>query len=126
MRILILVSRPDDAGFIAPRAVSRPLLDALAELRDRRVVVEFLYPPTLTALTHRLRDKKAPPVHVVHFDGHGVYDASLGLGYLLFEDDQHQSDRVDANRLGTLLNRCGVPLMVLNACQSAKQEESNL
>lgn len=89
------------------------------------MVVEFLYPPTLTALTNRLRDKKAPPVHVVHFDGHGVYDTSLGLGYLLFEDEQHRSDRVDANRLGTLLNRCGAPLMVLNACQSATQAESN-
>ena len=64
-------------------------------------------------------------MHVVHFDGHGVYDASLGLGYLLFEKDDHTGDRVDATRLGTLLNRCGVPLMVLNACQSASQEEAN-
>ncbi|MEE8389617.1 MAG: CHAT domain-containing protein, partial [Anaerolineae bacterium] len=124
VRVLILVSRPDDAGFIDSRAVSLPLLDALDELGDR-VATEFLYPPTLKALTGRLRDRQAPPVHVVHFDGHGVYDARMGLGYLLFENEQHQSDRVDANRLGTLLNRCGVPLMVLNACQSAAQEEAN-
>lgn len=124
VRVLAVVSRPDDAGFIPPRAVSLPLLDALARLGDQ-VDVEFLYPPTLTALTDRLRDRHAPPVHVVHFDGHGVYDASLGLGYLLFENAEHRSDRVDANRLGTLLNNCGVPLMVLNACQSAKQEEAN-
>lgn len=62
---------------------------------------------------------------MVHFDGHGVYDSDVGLGFLLFEDDRHQGDRVDANRLGTLLNRCGVPLMVLNACQSAAQQEAN-
>jgi hypothetical protein len=126
VRVLVVVSRPDDkdVGFIDPRAVSRPLLDALDEL-DERVVTEFLYPPTLKVLTARLRDRTAPPVHVLHFDGHGVYDASLGLGYLLFENDEHQTDRVDANRLGTLLNRCGVPLMVLNACQSAAQEETN-
>ena len=91
----------------------------------QRAEVEFLYPPTLKALTARLRDKQAPPVHVVHFDGHGVYDSVLGLGYLLFENDKHTSDQVDANRLGTLLNQCGVPLMVLNACQSAAQEEAN-
>ncbi|HEX9370077.1 MAG TPA: CHAT domain-containing protein, partial [Roseiflexaceae bacterium] len=124
VRVLIVVARPDDAGFFDSRADSVPLLDALDELGER-AAVEFLFPPTLKALTARLRDKKAPPVHVVHFDGHGVYDASLGLGYLLFEDDQHKSDGVDANRLGTLLNQCGVPLMVLNACQSAAQEEAN-
>jgi tetratricopeptide (TPR) repeat protein len=124
VRVLVVVSRPEDAGFIDPRAVSRPLLDALDELGDQ-VVVEFLYPPTLPALTERLSDSKAPPVHVVHFDGHGVYDVTMGLGYLLFEDDKHRADRVDANRLGTLLYDCGVPLMALNACQSAKQEEAN-
>ncbi|MDQ2996972.1 MAG: CHAT domain-containing protein, partial [Chloroflexota bacterium] len=124
VRVLVLVSRPEDAGFIDSRAVSEPLLDALDEL-GARAKVEFLYPPTLKALDRRLRDEKALPVHVMHFDGHGVYDADMGLGYLLFENDKHASDRVDANRLGTLLNQCGVPLMVLNACQSAAQQESN-
>lgn len=124
VRVLAVVSRPDDAGFFDPRADALPLLDALDELGGR-AEVEFLYPPTLKALTTRLRDRQAPPVHVVHFDGHGIYDATQGLGYLLFENDRHQSDRVDANRLGTLLNRRGVPLMVLNACQSAAQEETN-
>jgi len=124
VRLLVVVSRPEDAPFIDPRAVSRPLLDALDELGNL-VAVEFLYPPTLAALTDRLRDRHAPPVHVVHFDGHGVYDEMQGLGYLLFENETHQSDRVDADRLGTLLFNCGVPLMVLNACQSAKQEKTN-
>jgi len=124
VRVLVLVSRPDDAGFIDPRVETSALLDALDRLGGR-AQVEFLYPPTLKTLTDRLRSKELPPAHVVHFDGHGVYDAALGLGYLLFENDKHKSDRVDANRLGTLLNRCGVPLMVLNACQSAKQEEAN-
>ncbi len=124
VRLLAVVSRPDDAGFFDPRADALPLLDALDELGGR-TEVEFLYPPTLKALTARLRDRQAPPVHVVHFDGHGIYDVTRGLGYLLFENDRHQSDRVDANRLGTLLNRRGVPLMVLSACQSAAQEETN-
>jgi len=124
VRVLVVVSRPDDANFIDPRAVSLPLLEAMDELGDQ-VAVEFLYPPTLKALTTRLRDRKAPPVHLVHFDGHGVYDTWQGLGYLLFENEKHDKDRVDADRLGTLLSDCGIPLMVLNACQSAKQEETN-
>ncbi|MCA9946529.1 MAG: CHAT domain-containing protein, partial [Anaerolineales bacterium] len=124
VRILVVVARPDDAGFIDSRAITRPLLDAVAGLGEG-VVVEFLPQPTLKALSQRLRNRQAPPVHVVHFDGHGVYDKSLGLGFLLFENDEHGSDPVDANRLGTLLNQSGVPLMVLNACQSAMQKEGN-
>lgn len=124
VRILVVVARPDDAGFIDPRAITRPLLDAVDGLGES-VVVEFLPRPTLRALSQRLRDPAAPPVHVVHFDGHGVYDKTLGLGFLLFENDDHKSDAVDANRLGTLLNQTGVPLMALNACQSGKQEDAN-
>jgi len=127
VRVVVVVARPDDVGFIDPRADTIPLLDALDQL-GAAAEVEFLYPPTLAALSERLdavADGLLPPVHVVHFDGHGVYDTSLGLGYLLFENDKHGSDRVDANRLGTLLNNSGVPLMVLTACQSAKQEERN-
>lgn len=124
VRILFVAARPDEAGFIDPRADAIALLDATAGLGDA-VEVEFLYPPTLKALVNRLRDRKAPPVHVVHFDGHGVYDAKQGLGYLLFETEDHKNDRVDAEQLGTLLQQARTPLMVLSACQSAMQQETN-
>lgn len=124
VRVLVVVSRPRGVGFLDPRTDARAVLDALDGLGGR-AEVEFLYPPTLQALTERLRDRGAPPVHVVHFDGHGIYDAKLGLGYLLFEGQGHRRDLVDAPRLGTLLQGCGTPLMVLSACQSAAQEEAN-
>jgi tetratricopeptide (TPR) repeat protein len=124
VRVLVVVCRPDEAGFIDPRAVSLPLLNALYRL-GTAVETEFLYPPTLSALIQRLRDRAAPPVHVVHFDGHGIYESGLGLGFLLFEDEEHRPDLVDANQLGLLLNRSGIPLMVLNACQSVVQEVAN-
>lgn len=124
VRVLMVISRPEEAGFIDPRADALALLETLDGLGNA-AEVEFLYPPTLAALTKRLRDKNAPAIHVVHFDGHGVYDARLGLGHLLFENDTHHEDRVDANRLGTLLSDCKVPLMVLSACQSAMQKETN-
>jgi tetratricopeptide (TPR) repeat protein len=124
LRVLVAVSRPKGAGFIDPRSIAAPMLDALEAL-DQRVAVEFLRPPTLKALTDRLRDRDQPPVDIVHFDGHGVYESSIGLGFLLFEDDEHKKDHVDAERLGTLLNECGIPLVVLNACQSAQPDERN-
>ena len=126
VRILMAVSRPegDGVGFIDPRSSAEPLLDAVATLGEG-VEVEFLRPPTVANLTVRLRDRKAPPVHVLHFDGHGVYDPGVGLGFLLFEDDARKPDLVDAERLGALLNDCGVPLVVLDACQTATPDERN-
>jgi len=121
VRILMVISRPDDANFLDPRSSAQALLDAVEPLGSR-VVVEFLYPPTLAALTRRVRDPKQPPVHVVHFDGHGVYVPQTGLGYLLFENDEHKEHLVNADDLGTLLNDTGVPLMVLDACQTAKSD----
>lgn len=124
VNVLMVVSRPDDAGFIDPRSSAEALLNAIKPIRDR-VNVEFLYPPTLDALDDRLGNSSLPAVHVVHFDGHGVYDAASGLGYLAFEQADHKTHLVDAEHLGNLLNETGVPLMVLDACQSAKADLSN-
>jgi len=124
VRILMVTCRPEGAVFIDPRSIATPLLDALDAIPEQ-VEVEFLRPPTLKALDDRLRDPHRPRVHIVHFDGHGVYDKSIGLGFLLFEDEKHQRHQVDAEQLGTLLNESGIPLMVLNACQSAQPDERN-
>jgi tetratricopeptide (TPR) repeat protein len=124
IRILMVTCRPDGAGFIDPRSIAAPLLDSLDAIPEQ-VEVEFLRPPTLRALDERLRDLNKPRVHIVHFDGHGVYDKKVGLGFLLFEDDKHEMQPVDAEQLGTLLNESGIPLMVLNACQSAKPDDQN-
>jgi hypothetical protein len=124
VRILMVTCRPDGAGFIDPRSIATPLLDALDSLPEQ-FEVEFLRPPTLKALDERLRDEAQPRVHIVHFDGHGVYDKGVGLGFLLFEDESHQRHQVDAEQLGTLLNKSGIPLMVLNACQSAQPDDKN-
>lgn len=123
MRVLLVSCRPEGAGFIDPRSIAGPLLDALETTPN--VEVEFLRPPTLKALDARLRDTTQPRVHIVHFDGHGVYSQPVGLGLLLFEDAEHKEHLVDAEVLGTLLNESGIPLMVLNACQSAQPDERN-
>ena len=58
VRILMVVSRPDGAGFLDPRSSAQALLDAIEPLGDQ-VIVEFLYPPTLKALTQRVRDPQS-------------------------------------------------------------------
>jgi tetratricopeptide (TPR) repeat protein len=142
LRLLFVVSRPSDAGFIDPRGEAQAVLDAIAQEAAGRVEVEFLRPATLDNLVARLEDRRKPPVDIVHFDGHGVFDsdgqwheraklsdpvaATKGgnekvgnTGYLLFEDKEGKLALISAETLGDMLNRQKVGLIVLSACQSA-------
>lgn len=107
LRVLLIVSRPDDAGFIDPRHSTRAMLEALKSLQDN-VTVEFCRPPTLTRLEEMLAESNGA-YDIVHFDGHGNYDWLLGLGVLLFEKVSRpgqarvEKDPVCADRLGNLL-----------------------
>jgi hypothetical protein len=58
--------------------------------------------------------------HVWHFIGHGASSRDGTSGTLVFEDAQGDADPVSARELGILLNRSGVQLIVLDACNSAK------
>ena len=147
LRLLFIVSRPSDVSFIDPRADAIGVLDALDEEATGRVEVEFLRPATLDNLVKRLerksRHRRQPPVDIIHFDGHGVFDAEGYLdkqeqqpnpfgflkgkssdgrntGYLLFEKEDGKKDFVSADKLGGMLNRKKVGLIVLSACESAK------
>ena len=119
LRILMVVSRPEGEGigFINPRASSEVLLDAIEPLGPENCQVEFVHPPTIGALRQRL--EQDPPIHVVHFDGHGVYLKKWALGYVLFEDEDGKKDLVKGKTIGGLLAEANVPVMILDACQSA-------
>jgi tetratricopeptide (TPR) repeat protein len=135
LRLLMVVSRPDGAGFIDPRSEAQAVLQAIETAAPDRVVVEFLRPATLTNLVERLENRKLPAVDILHFDGHGVFDPSsvvgkhddglskgskaLDMGYLLFENEDGKAQRVSAEELGDALHRQQVSLIVLSACQSA-------
>ena len=131
IRILLVSPRPekDDngnrIGYIDHRVSARPSeavenLGALARLT-------VLQPPTYAALEKALQDGDGgQPFDVVHFDGHGVYDRRLGLGGLCFEDPGDQDkleeralDLVHADRLAGLVRQHRIPLVFLEACQSA-------
>ena len=79
LHLLFVVSRPSEAGFLDPRADAGAVLDALDEHGPGRFTWEFLRPATIDALTERLEDEDQPPVDVIHFDGHGVFDRHGGL-----------------------------------------------
>ena len=84
LRLLFVVSRPKGAGFIDPRADSKAVLQALEEEALGRFDVDFLSPATMYQLNERLNDRNKPLIDLVHFDGHGAFDATESKGYLLF------------------------------------------
>jgi hypothetical protein len=78
--------------------------------------------------------------HIVHFDGHGgfgeptpsggtvgsrvLHDKFSGpTGVLVFENENHKPDEIPAHRLGQLLRKHRIPVVVLNACQSAMMSD---
>src|SRR5206468_7657067 len=89
IRVLLVSPRPEDdrAGYLDHRTSARPLVEALAPLGELAELT-LLDPCTFPALQEELRRAQAAqrPYHVVHFDGHGVYDRHHGLGALCFED----------------------------------------
>ncbi|MDP7111154.1 MAG: CHAT domain-containing protein [Myxococcota bacterium] len=130
LRILLLVARPEAEGllFIDPRAAAAPLVEVLSQL-GRRAELTVPRDGTLEALRDALDQAQADgaPYHVVHFDGHGVVDEARGVGQLCFEfpedvDEDKLARRpalVDADMVGELLADRGVPLVLLEACQTA-------
>jgi len=87
----------------------------------------ILQPPTYGALEKALLDGDGgQPFDVVHFDGHGAYRRHLGLGGLCFEDpgdeerlEERRMDFVDAVRLAGLVREHRIPLVFLEACETA-------
>jgi tetratricopeptide (TPR) repeat protein len=147
IRLLYIVCRPGGRDDVELRAVVNRLLQDLGE-DLARFDITALRPPTFEQLQKELTAAKAAgrPFHIVHFDGHGMYEdlsqttladwlkainlVTLGgklngkHGYLLFEHPgSHEKMRpVSGGELGQLLHDTGVPVLALNACQSAMHE----
>lgn len=135
IRILLVTARPEDdaCSYIDHRASALPLVEAMEALGGL-VHLHVLDPPTLTELRDELDRARSArePYHVVHFDGHGIYDRVSGLGGLCFEDPQDAGKlekrrhlTVYTSELGPLLSDHRVPLVFLEACQTAQAEKAS-
>ncbi len=113
IRVLLASPRPEDekAAFIDHRESARPLVDALATLGEHAELT-LLAPPTFKALDAELERAAAAgaPYHVLHFDGHGVFDRRSRLGALCFEHpadsgklEKRRTHVVDAEELARWL-----------------------
>jgi tetratricopeptide (TPR) repeat protein len=125
INILLITARPYDQD-VQYRSISRPLIE-LIEKKHLPAHVHLLRPPTFDRLREHLGEQPHF-YHILHFDGHGGYQSELGSstelfrgaeGRLVFEDEDGKPAPVTAGDLSDLLREHAVPVVVLNACQSA-------
>lgn len=133
IRILLVSPRPEDksTNYIDHRISALPLVDAVESLGEL-ALLSILIPPTFPALEEALSkaEEAGEPYDVVHFNGHGVYDHRVGLGGLCFEDPNdvqklggRAMQLIHAVKLAEVIRDHRIPLIFLEACQSAKTED---
>ena len=115
LHMLVVIAQPKDYPPVEGEAEWLGLQAELAPLLARGLLVlERLKPPTIAALQRRLWEGAW---HILHFVGHGGYDAHAG-GLLVLEDKLGRGDVIPADRLAPLLHdeRDTLRLVLLNAC----------
>jgi len=132
IHILLIIARPYGETDVGYHALARPLVEQVRK-HSLPVRIDVLRPPTFANLTEHLR-RRPGRYHIVHFDGHGGYGPAGHLaptaadpncyrgaeGRLIFEDAKGEADPIPAGKLTALLGEHRIPIMVLNACQSAR------
>ncbi|MGB5713424.1 MAG: CHAT domain-containing protein, partial [Waterburya sp.] len=148
INLLVVTARPNGEQDVGYRTISRPLVEAIRNA-ELKVNIDLLRPGTYQALDQHLDKKGNGYYHIVHFDTHGSlmeyqdleqgeehnrysFQARFGRKDLepydgkkafifLEEETRGQADPVEATELAKLLTGKGIPVCILNACQSGKQ-----
>lgn len=122
LRVLVMISAPQDFPTLDVEGEWQRLLEATAPLRARGLLqLDRLEAATLIALQRRLR---VDDYHVLHYIGHSDYDAASQQGLLVFENEREPGKGQIIT--GTALSReiaeeSTVRLVVLNSCHSASR-----
>lgn len=116
LRILIAMASPDGSDRLDDLEERGRILKAWCE--QERVEVELLPNATLSSLREELRSRH---YHVLHFIGHGSFDAEAGAGTLLFEAPGRRPHRVSGKLLADAVRGSReLRLVFLNACETGR------
>jgi tetratricopeptide (TPR) repeat protein len=120
LRVLVIKSEPADYPPLELAAEWAQVAESLRELTESDdLAFTELAAPTLGELRRALaRDS----FHVLHFMGHGGFDAERG-GVLLFTDRAGRGVPVTSGDLGVMLHdHVSLRLAVLNACEAGRTD----
>jgi hypothetical protein len=117
LRVLLTGAQPSELPPIKVEQELSEVGNALAALEQQRRV-QIVPEPHLTR--SKLQQLLRQGFHVWHFAGHGGFKPDGKTSVLHFEDGEGDGESVNAMELGILLNRSGVRLIVLDACESGR------
>jgi hypothetical protein len=119
LRMLAMVSSPTDYPPLDVAAEWARLDEGMADIVESGLVeIHRLEKATLRELQRALR---RTDYHLLHFIGHGGFDATVADGLLLLETDEGRAREVSGRQLGTILDDARtIRLAVLNACEGAR------
>jgi len=126
LRVLCVIATPEGYRELAAADEEWRRLAAALEplLRNGLIEVERLQRATPEALEARLRS--GPPVHVLHFVGHGGFSALRQEGVLIFEGEDGRGVPVGGRSLAYLFrDHPSLRLAVLNACNGARASDED-
>jgi tetratricopeptide (TPR) repeat protein len=116
LRILVVRSGPSDVAHLDLDSERDRLIDAWGG--KEQVEIEILDRPNLLSLRRNLMGAS---FHILHFMGHGDFDAQSGEGVLVFEDASGRSTHVNGAVLAEALKDSrSLRLVFLNACDTAQ------
>jgi hypothetical protein len=117
LRVLVSVADPRDQAPLSGEKEKERIRQALAPL-IRRGLVSLTISEQATGIG--LLNDLRRGVHIWHFIGHGIFNASAANGSLAFENESGDTDLIDAKRLRILLEQSTVRLAILNACETGR------
>lgn len=119
LHILAVLTSPEDAPPLEIDQEWKRLRNASKLLREhKQITLDKLKVGTLEALQDYLRTNE---VHILHFIGHGFFEAESNRSGLIFATETNLSHEVSAAELATLLNgHKSMRLVFLNACEGAR------
>jgi hypothetical protein len=118
LRVLGMIAAPANLPPIDVRAEQATVAKALRKLTAQGLVtLEWVEGQSWRALRQRMREEQW---HVVHFMGHGSFDATQSEGILYFAADDGQADALTATEFNRILaGSQALRLVLLNACLGA-------
>ncbi len=117
LKVLAVVASPKDQPQLDWQRELAVLTEALSELIKGRQVSVLPCLHTTYERLHVALLENTPDV--VHFIGHGQYSREAHRGVLSLEDERGRTALLEAPDAARMLQRYGVNLVVLNACETA-------
>lgn len=123
LRILVVVAQPLGLAHLSVEDEKEVIISGFRRLIDAGLAsVEVLLDGT-PALLHQTLEVEE--YDVLHFIGHGEYNADADIGCLVFEDEAGGVQKVDSGILQQIICRRNIRLVFLNACETGEGGRSD-